>query len=267
MNLNCRPVDLDPTSADIGATVDLVAGTNVKTVSVPLGSRGMHELEAFFVPDGPGEDGIDRNNRASAMTFVAGPGHVLIVDPAGSAGAQIARALADADIDARQIQAEDFPQSITKLIGADAIILVNTDNSLFTYQQQEMLRKYVEDLGEILNRTTAGHDPQAQPVVNGEQIVAAQQLVRGVAIAPHVQDFAIRLVLATQPDGEFAVEMTNQFVRFGGSPRGVQAVVLAAKVRAMLDKRYHISFDDLKTFFLPAVRHRVILNFEGHIMA
>ncbi len=120
-----------------------------------------------------------------------------------------------------------------------------------------------EELGEILNRTTAGHDPQAQPVVNGEQIVAAQQLVRGVAIAPHVQDYAIRLVLATHPQGEFAEEMTNQFVRFGGSPRGVQAVVLAAKVRAMLDERYHISFDDLKKSFLPAMRHRIILNFEG----
>ena len=81
------------------------------------------------------------------MPFVAGPGHVLIVDPAGSAGAQIASALGDAGIEARQVQAENFPQSITKLIGTDAVVLVNTDNSLFTYQQQEMLRKYVQDLG------------------------------------------------------------------------------------------------------------------------
>jgi len=120
-----------------------------------------------------------------------------------------------------------------------------------------------DELREILDRTTAGRDPKAKPIVNAESILAAQSLVRGVAIAPHVQDYAIRLVLATHPQGEFAAEITNQFVRFGGSPRGVQAVVLAAKVRAMLDERYHVSFADVAASFLPAVRHRIILNFEG----
>ena len=120
-----------------------------------------------------------------------------------------------------------------------------------------------DELREILDRTTAGHDPHAQPVVNAEQILAAQALVRGVAIAPHVQDYAIRLVLATHPEGEFAVDRSNRFVRFGSSPRGVQAVVLAAKVRAMLDERYHVSFADVAAAGMPSLRHRVILNFEG----
>ena len=88
-------------------------------------------------------------------------------------------------------------------------------------------------------------------------------MVKRVAIAPHVQDYAIRLVLATHPGGEFAIEMTNKFVRFGASPRGVQAVVLAAKVRAMLNERYHVSFDDISGSFLSAMRHRILLNFEG----
>jgi MoxR-like ATPase len=84
-----------------------------------------------------------------------------------------------------------------------------------------------------------------------------------VVIAEHVQDYAIRLVLATHPEGEFAAEVTNRFIRFGSSPRGVQALVLAGKVRAMLDERYHVSFDDIESAVLPALRHRILLNFEG----
>ncbi|MHC4622673.1 MAG: AAA family ATPase [Planctomycetota bacterium] len=120
-----------------------------------------------------------------------------------------------------------------------------------------------EELGAIIDRTTTGRDPQAQPVVDAEQIIWAQQLVRRVAIAPHVQDYAIRLVLATHPEGEFAAGMTNRFVRFGSSPRGVQALVLSGKVRAMLDERYHVSFADVAGSLLPGLRHRILLNFEG----
>jgi len=120
-----------------------------------------------------------------------------------------------------------------------------------------------DQLAEILDRTTAGAEPEAEPIVNAEQILAAQQFIRGVAIAEHVQDYAIRLVLATHPGGEFAPEITSRFVRYGASPRGVQAIVLAGKVRAILDGRYHVSFDDIEGSFLAAMRHRVILNFEG----
>ncbi|MHC4574501.1 MAG: AAA family ATPase [Planctomycetota bacterium] len=120
-----------------------------------------------------------------------------------------------------------------------------------------------EELGAIIDRTTTGKDPQAAPVVNAEQIIWAQQLVRRVAIAPHVQDYAIRLVLATHPHGEFAAGMTSRFVRFGSSPRGVQSLVLAGKVRATLDERYHVSFTDVAGSLLPGLRHRILLNFEG----
>jgi MoxR-like ATPase len=119
------------------------------------------------------------------------------------------------------------------------------------------------ELAEILNRTTRGDDPSAEAIVSAEQILEAQALVRRVAVAEHVQDYAIRLVLATHPQGEFAPDRTNQFVRFGASPRAVQAVVLASKVRAMLDERYHVSYDDVARSYLPATRHRVILNFEA----
>ncbi len=120
-----------------------------------------------------------------------------------------------------------------------------------------------EELRTIIDRTTTGADPKARPIVNTEQIIWAQELARHVAIAPHVQDYAIRLVLATHPGGEFASAMTNRFVRFGSSPRGVQALVLAGKVRAMLDERYHVSFSDVAGSLLPGLRHRILLNFEG----
>jgi len=120
-----------------------------------------------------------------------------------------------------------------------------------------------DELGAIIERTTAGEDPRATAVINDEQIIWAQELVRHVAIAPHVQDYAIRLVLATHPRGEYATGMTNRFVRFGSSPRGVQALVLAGKVRAMLDERYHVSFADIAGAVLPGMRHRILLNFEG----
>ncbi len=119
------------------------------------------------------------------------------------------------------------------------------------------------ELSTILDRTTSGVTPQAQAIINAEQILAAQKLVKHVAIAAHVQDYAIRLVLATHPQGEFALEITNRFVRFGSSPRGVQALVLGGKVRAMLDDRYHVSFADIHESCLPALRHRILLNFEG----
>jgi len=120
-----------------------------------------------------------------------------------------------------------------------------------------------KELAAILDRTTAGHDPKVSPIVDAERIIAAQQLVRHVAVAPHVQDYAIRLVLATHPSGEFAPEMVSKYVRFGSSPRGVQSLILSAKVRAMLDERYHVSFGDIASSVLPSLRHRLLLNFEG----
>ena len=119
------------------------------------------------------------------------------------------------------------------------------------------------ELAEILNRTTAGHDPKIQPVLDAQKVIGHQEVVRRVVIAPHVQDYAIRCTLATHPEGEFAIPMVNQFLRVGASPRAAQAITLGAKVRALLDGRFHVSFGDVKDCAIPAMRHRVILNFEG----
>ena len=120
-----------------------------------------------------------------------------------------------------------------------------------------------EELHEILKRTTTGHAPEVNAVLDGARILEHQKLVRRVIVAPHVQDFAIRCTLATHPQGQYAVPQVNQFVRVGASPRAAQAISLAAKVRALLDGRFHVSFQDIKDVAIPAMRHRILLNFEG----
>ncbi|MCP3902950.1 MAG: AAA domain-containing protein [Planctomycetes bacterium] len=119
------------------------------------------------------------------------------------------------------------------------------------------------ELAEILNRTTTGATIDVQPVLDGPAILAHQDLVRRVVIAPHIQDYAVRLVLATHPGGDLAPPIVNQFLRFGASPRAAQTLVLAGKVRALLDERGNVSIDDIRGVMLPAMRHRCLLNFEG----
>jgi MoxR-like ATPase len=120
-----------------------------------------------------------------------------------------------------------------------------------------------EEMSVILDRTTRGEFPKPAQVMNGEEIRQWQQLVREVLVAPPVQDYAIRLVLATHPGGEFQAQDTGRYLRVGASPRGAQAIVLAAKVRALLEGRYNVGFEDVRRVYLPAMRHRVLLNFEA----
>jgi MoxR-like ATPase len=120
-----------------------------------------------------------------------------------------------------------------------------------------------EEMAAILERTTTGTWPSAERVMEGREIEQWQQLVREVLVAPTVQDYAIRLVLATHPQGEFATAETNRYIRCGASPRGGQALILAGKVRALLDGRFNVSFEDVRRVYLPAMRHRILLNFEA----
>jgi MoxR-like ATPase len=120
-----------------------------------------------------------------------------------------------------------------------------------------------EELNAIIERTTKGVVLQADKVMDGAEIIQWQQLIREVILAPHVQDYIARVTLATHPEGPFAVPISNQYLRWGSSPRGAQTLTLAAKVRALLSGRYNVSFEDVRRVFLPAMRHRVILNFEA----
>jgi MoxR-like ATPase len=120
-----------------------------------------------------------------------------------------------------------------------------------------------EELNSVLDRTTKASTADAEAVIDGPRILEMQRLVREVVLAPHVQDYAVRLVLATHPQGPHAAEAANKWLRFGAGPRGAQSIVLAAKVRALLSERYNVSFEDLRAVVLPALRHRVLLNFEA----
>jgi MoxR-like ATPase len=119
------------------------------------------------------------------------------------------------------------------------------------------------ELTEVLNRTTETSRAQVHRVLTRDALLALQRLVREVPVASHVKDYAVRLVLATHPKTATAVPIANQFLRFGSSPRGAQTLMLAAKVRALAAGRFNVSFEDVQAAALPALRHRLILNFEA----
>ena len=115
----------------------------------------------------------------------------------------------------------------------------------------------------ILDRTTADEVPQPKAVIAKERILEMRELVRKVPLARQIQDYAVRVVLATHPENPEATPLSKQFMRYGASPRGLQAIILAAKIRALLEGRYAVSIDDIRKVAPPALRHRLILNFEG----
>ena len=121
----------------------------------------------------------------------------------------------------------------------------------------------LDDLRKILERTTDRNDVQLERVLDGPRILAHQQVVRDVVAAPHVKDYASRIVWSTHPESELAPELAKKYVRFGASPRGAQALILAAKVAALIDGRFNAGFQDVRQAAHAALRHRVLLNFEG----
>jgi MoxR-like ATPase len=118
------------------------------------------------------------------------------------------------------------------------------------------------ELTHILDRTTGKENPIPEPVANGTRIMAMQRLARQVPVPSQVTDFASRLIVATHP-GRSKIPIVDQYVRYGASPRGGQALVLGGKISALLDGRYNASFDDVVAIAPAALRHRLLLNFEG----
>jgi len=125
----------------------------------------------------------------------------------------------------------------------------------------------IEELNAIIDRTTQARTATVDRVMTGANVLAFRQLIREVPIASHVRDFASSIIMATHSQWERAPEATRRFVRYGASPRGAQALVLGAKVRALAQGRYNVSAEDLKALAAPALRHRIILNFEGEAEA
>src|SRR2546426_849103 len=121
----------------------------------------------------------------------------------------------------------------------------------------------LEDLMEVARRTTIREMPTAGVVLKHTEVIQMMGVVRDVPIAGHVEKHAARLLLATHPGSGLETPMVRQYVKYGGSPRGLQAMILGGKVRALLDGRYHVSVEDIQQVAKPALRHRIILNFEG----
>jgi MoxR-like ATPase len=120
-----------------------------------------------------------------------------------------------------------------------------------------------EEIAEILERTTTREMPHASRIMGAEEVLAMRRTVRDVPVADHVRDYAIQLVLNTHPELDRAPEITRQYVRYGSSPRGAQALILSGKVRALLDSRFAVSRKDVEASLHLALRHRMVLNFEG----
>jgi MoxR-like ATPase len=119
------------------------------------------------------------------------------------------------------------------------------------------------DLNEVINRTTTGGKITVDKVLDRDRLLELMKLVREVPVASHVKDYAVRLVLATHPKTDTAAPISNQYLRFGSSPRGAQTLILAGKVRALAQGRFNVSFEDIQFAALPALRHRLIPNFEA----
>ncbi len=121
----------------------------------------------------------------------------------------------------------------------------------------------IDELNAIIDRTTQSRQVTVSRVMNGPTVLSLRELIREVPIVSHVRDLASTIVMATHPQWEHAPEATRRFVRYGASPRAAQALVLGAKVRALAEGRYNVSTEDIKALAAPALRHRIILNFEG----
>lgn len=143
---NGQTVHLDPSSDKTDAPVVLRKGLNVRTISLPVGTRGIQDFRADFIPDRASDDRLSQNNHAGAMTFVSGAGHVLLVEAKRTCDA-LTDALTKAQIEVRRVHARDFPTDISGLVDADCVILANVSNGEFSLRQQEMICRFVTDVG------------------------------------------------------------------------------------------------------------------------
>ena len=120
-----------------------------------------------------------------------------------------------------------------------------------------------KDLLQIIDTTVGTQTYRTKQVASGEQLSKLIETARAVPVATHIKEYAVHLLLATHPDQEDAPEKVRNFVRYGASPRGLQAIIMTAKVRALLEGRYNVSQEDLREVAFPALRHRIIPNFDG----
>ena len=121
-----------------------------------------------------------------------------------------------------------------------------------------------DELNRIVERTIQREEAHVEPVMGREQILEVRSVCREILVAPHVQEFAIQLVMSTQPEQREAHELARKYIRYGSSPRGAQALVECGRVHALMRGRFHTSVDDVEHVAAAVLRHRIILNFDAH---
>jgi MoxR-like ATPase len=218
---------------------------------------------------------VIRETASGQKSFVFEPGpvfaHLVLADEINRATPRTQSAL----LEAMQEQSVTVAKTTHRL--ADPFFLLATQNPIElegTYplpeaQLDRFLFKLVvpfpshAELHQILERTTGPEPGPRAPVLTRDDVLEMRQLVRQVAVARHVQERAVRVLEATHPGHASATSQVRRFVRFGASPRGAQACLRAAKARALIAGRFHVSEDDIDHVAKPALRHRVLLSFEA----
>ena len=211
---------------------------------------------------------------AKTLRFERGPvfAHLVLADEINRATPRTQSALLEA------MQEKTVTSGTATHVLEEPFLVMATQNPLEmegTYPLPEaqldrfLLKILVEypdraELTAIVERTAEAAKPAVEAVLDRSQILELRALASEVLVAPHVRDFAISLVLATQPKRGRGNSLARQYIRYGSSPRGAQALVLCGRVRALMRGRLHVSKDDIRELALPALRHRVILNFEAH---
>ncbi len=274
-----------------GVLTALVAGGHVLLEGVPgLGkttllrtlSRAMHldYSRIQFTPDLMPADILGSmmmetdGSGSKQLRFQPGPvfAHLVLADEINRATPRTQSALLEA------MQERTVTSGTTTYSLEDPFLVMATQNPLEmegTYplpeaQLDRFLQKILvgyptqDEMEIIVDRTMAAEQPKVEQVVNREQILDMRRGAQQVLVAPHVRDYAIRFVLATQPDHAEAHAVAKKYIRYGSSPRGAQALVQCGRVRALMRGRLNVSINDLRALCLPALRHRIILNFDAH---
>ena len=274
-----------------GVIIALVAGGHVLLEGVPgLGKttllrtlgRAMHleDSRIQFTPDLMPADIVGSmvleadSLGSKELQFQRGPifAHLVLADEINRATPRTQSALLEA------MQERTVTTGTTTHQLEDPFLVMATQNPLEmegTYplpeaQLDRFLLKLIvryptkQEMEEIVDRTMAAQSPVVHQVMDRDQVLDARRGAHDVLIAPHVRDFAIRLILATQPERPDAHISAKKYIRYGSSPRGAQALMQAGRVRSLMRGRLNVSLGDLRELALPALRHRIILNFDAH---
>ena len=274
-----------------GVVIALISGGHVLLEGVPGlgkttllrtlgGAMHLDDSRIQFTPDLMPADIVGsmvldtHSPGAKAMRFEPGPifAHLVLADEINRATPRTQSALLEA------MQERTVTIGTTTYPLEDPFLVMATQNPLEmegTYPLPEaqldrfLLKLLVgypskDEMVTIVERTMASETPRVHQVVDREQILEIRRGAHDILVAPHVRDFAIDLILATQPEQDAAHEMARKFVRYGSSPRGAQALMLAGRVRALMRGRLNVSINDVRALALPALRHRLILNFDAH---